>query len=188
MKERQTPICFANHLLSNTFANCPILKPACIQAFFSSFFLACRTCVLGFQLVWSVLFEMLHPRNLCLGSFDCYFISTKQRICLGLRLDCSARVHSILFSLLDSNNSHPLWNTYLKPIFFYHICSFAESVIRQQMVTAVWRSFASLRAAHKLLVKVKRHIYDVIRDVERKKERHLRQWKNECTRKIAPFT
>ena len=131
------------------------LKPPCIQAFFSSFFLACRTCVSGFQLVWSVPFEMFHPRNLCIGSFDRYFISTKQRICLGLWLDCSsARVRSTLFSWLDSNNCPPTSKHLSETHPFDHIWSFAESVIRQEMVNAVWRSFAPLRAAHKLLVQV----------------------------------
>ena len=95
------------------------LKPPCIQAFFSSFFLACRTCVSGFQLVWSVPFEMFHSRNLCIGYFDCNFISTKLWIYLGVWLDrlffCKSSF-DIVFLTTVLIIAHPLRNTYLKHI------------------------------------------------------------------------
>ena len=37
------------------------MKLLCIQAFFSRFCLACRTCISGFQRFWDVSFEILVP-------------------------------------------------------------------------------------------------------------------------------
>ena len=85
------------------------LKPPHIQAIFSSFFLACRTCALGFKLVW----RSHSISEICaLVFFYENFISTKWKISIQLWLN------SLLFYYDFNNCPHPLptnWNTYLKP-------------------------------------------------------------------------
>ena len=110
------------------------LKP---RAFFTSFFLACRTCVSGFQLVWSVPFEMFHPKNLCIGSFDRYFISTK-RIWLVSPATRSVWGAGLarLESCLDSSN-YPPTSEHL-------LILLGDSTTDG---TAVWRYFEPLRGA-----------------------------------------
>ena len=51
---------------------------------------------------------------------------------------------------------------------FIHV-NVLQNMCIQQIITHV----------HVRVLQVIIHVHDVIRDVERKKERHLRQWKNE---------
>ena len=102
--------------ISTWWLVCYDLKPpckACIQAIFSSFFLACRTRILGFQLVWRSHLKYSIPEICALV----LLIAISSLLNDKSASDCGLTVllHNNVFLTMILIIAHPLMNTYVKP-------------------------------------------------------------------------
>ena len=117
-----------------------------IQAFISSFFMACTTCVSGFQLVWRSHFKssILEICALVLLIAISSLLNDKSALDCGL----TVLLHDIVFLTMILIIAHPLptnWNTYNKPgIWAYFLkCDYVGAGDWKVFLLHNWRSFGT---------------------------------------------